>query len=561
MKQLKHLALAASLLMGSQAANAITPWANGAPYVTVYISGAVAQTNAYTQAVTTVLAQTGTVDTFNDVDPTNANAVGSRWTAHYFVGSANLGSALQGKNILLVRRTVGGSGDGVIPLVAGLSLEHLNIANLPASAWTAATSNGAVVPQSWTASITQSNATTYLSLVGSDAGIIAVDPYILLKPGTANYPAPANALITGLPVPNWPTNITTLPTAFVVNPLGGLTYGIAVTLDLYKVLQAAQKRAGTLPSTVAIGSYSEASMPSLSHEFIGSLMAGKIGAWDQVQIVDTTNNNKVISLNDTAILNDAGVAQPYKESTTGKNLTPVAVALRNDGAATFVIANSVFLGYPANANAASPALPTANDPADEDAALPIVKEPIIVSATGTLLSDWQNGTNALGFNNVQVGTSGGKPVYANRWGIALNSADRNNKVSAAGTGGDPWRYVKIDGYAPTLINVAAGDYDYWAEGTLLYKGGLNAKKLTVASALAQAMGSPTVIAPANTTQPWGQTGAFATAADPRKFTPSVPFNPSNPVVPYSHYINGKLHTEIAPVINPSGLDTPSVQMK
>jgi len=560
MKQLKHLALAASLLMGSQAANAITPWHDGAPYITVYISGAVAQTNAYTQAVTTVLAGTtatgaSTVDTFNDVDPTNANAVGSRWTAHYFVGSSKLGSALQGKNILLVRRTVGGSGDGVIPLVAGLPLEHLNIASLLASAWTSAGT------QSWTASITQSNATTYLSLVNSDAGIIAVDPYILLKPGTANYPAPANALITGLPVPNWPTTLTTLPTAFVVNPTGGLTYGIAVTLDLYKVLQAAQKRAGTLPSTVAIGSYSEASMPSLSHEFIGSLMAGKIGAWDQVQIVDATNSNKVISLNDPAILNDAGVNAPYKEATTGNNLTPVALALRNNGAATFVIANSVFLGYPANANAASPALPTANDPVDEDAALPIVKEPIIVSATGTLLSDWQNGTNTLGFNNIQVGTSGGKAVYANRWGIALNSADRNSKVTAAGTGGDPWRYIKIDGYAPTLANVAAGNYAYWAEGTLLYKGGLLAKKLTVAYELAQAMGSPTVIAPGNTNQAWGQTGAFAMAADPRKFTPSVPFNPSNPVVPYSHYIKGKLHTEIAPVINPTGQDTPFVQMK
>ncbi len=557
MKKLNTLATTIALLVSSQAANALTPWANGAPNITIYVSGAVAQTKAYSQVVSGTLALANSVDTFNDVDPVTGS-IGSRWTAHYFTGNANLGSGLAGKKILLVRRTAGGSGYGVIPLINNIPLEHLNIVGLPASAWLA---DGT---QAWKQTIGADNAATYLTKKVSDGGMIAVDPNIILKPGTTNYPDQQPELTTGAPEPGWPLNLTTVPTTgkakFTILPTGGLVYGVAVTLDLYKVLQAAQKRAGSLPESAVIGNYSETDMPNLNRNILASLLTGKIGAWDQVKIVDKTDGDSVKSLLDSAILADAGVAAPYKESTTGSNLTPVALALRNNGAATSVIAYSVFLNYPGTKNAFAPAAKTADNAVDEDASLPIVKEPIIISDTGTLLKDWQNGTNVLSFNNVVDGLG-----FAKRWGIAINTADKNNSVTATGAGGDPWRYIRIDGYAPTLENVAAGVYSYWAEGVVLYRASKAdpqwAFKTKLMKSLADSLGSPAIAGTVNTTQAWGKTGTFATTADPRGFAAAIPFNPSNPVVPFSHKNNGAVHTEIVPVADAAANGGLAVQLK
>ncbi len=558
MKKLNTLALAVSLLAGAQSAQALTPWQNGKPDITVYTSGGAAQDKAYGQVVSTTLAAPGTLDTFADVDPATGS-VGARWTSFYFTGNANLGSGLAGKKILLEKRSYGAAGYGVVPLVGGILLEHLNIVGLPKTAWDA---NGT---KQWKKTIDGSNASKYLVKKLSDGGFLGVDPDILLKPGTENYPEQVNQLTTGLPEAGWPLTLKQVPktgsSAFTVVPTGGLVYGVAVTLDLYKVLQAAQKRAGTLPGSVVIGSYDENSLPNLNRNVLASLLAGKIGAWDQVKIIDKTDGNSVKTLLDSSILADAGVAAPYKESTTGTNLTPVAVGRRNKGAAIGAVAYSKFLNYPGAVNAFPPAAKTIDNAVDEDATLPIVKSPGGAADTGNLLKDWQNGTNATGFNNVVDGSG-----YAKRWGIAINSADRNSSVTNTGTGGDPWRYIRIDGYAPTLENVAAGVYPHWAEGAVIYRttrpGDAQwALKTKLLKAFADDLGSPTVANAVNTTQAWGKTGIFATTADPRGFTATVPFNTSNPVVPLTHKHNGFTHTEIVPVADPAAAGGLAIQLK
>ncbi|TAN64692.1 MAG: hypothetical protein EPN17_18885 [Methylobacter sp.] len=557
MKKSNTLALAVSLLAGAQSAYALTPWANGTPQITVYTSGGAAQDKAYGQVVTTTLAAPGTVDTFSDVDPATGS-VGSRWTAYYFTGNANLGAGLAGKKILLEKRSYGAAGYGVVPLVGNIALEHLKITGLSQADWDV---NGT---QQWKKTIDGANAATYLVKTVSDGGFLGVDPDILLKPGTENYPTPVNELSTGLPEFNWPLTLKQVPrtgaNGFTVVPTGGLVYGVAVTQDLYKVLQAAQKRAGALPSSVVIGSYDEASLPNLNRNVLASLLAGKVGAWDQIKIIDKTDGDTVKTLLDSSILDDAGVAEPYKESTTGANLTPVAVGRRNNGAAIGAVAYAKFLNYPGTQNAFPPASKTVDNAVDEDATLPIVKSPGGASDTGNLLKDWQNGTNATGYNNVVDGLG-----YAKRWGIAINSADRNSSVTADGTGGDPWRYIRIDGYAPTLENVAAGVYPHWAEGSVIYRtkkaGDAQwAVKTKLLKAFADDLGSPTVANAVNTTQAWGKTGIFATTADPRGFTASIPFNTSNPVVPLTHNNGGSTHADIVPVINNAVSDL-AIQLK
>jgi hypothetical protein len=555
MKHTTKLSLTISLLLGSQAAFALTPWTD-TPEITIYTSGGAAQDKAYGEVVKKTLAASGTLDIFDDVNPKNGN-VGSRWTSYFFIGNDKLGAGLAGKKILLEKRIAGAAGYGVVPVVAGIPIEHLNVIGSKAADWTA---NG--VGQ-WKAEISSTNGSKYLTKKVSDAGFLGVDPDSLLKPGTENYPTPVNEVITGKPEAKWPLNIKMFPKSgergFTVIPTGGLVYGVAVTQDLYQVLQVAQRRAGILSSDAKVGGYSEADLPTLNRNVLGSFFAGKIGNWEQFQFVDKTDGNKVKSLLDTDVLKEAVVVEPTKNT---EKLTPVGVGRRNNGAAIGAVAYAKLLNYPGTANSIAPALPTPNKLVDENASLPIVKSPTGTSDTGNLLKDWQAGTNISGYNNVIDGAGN-----ARIWGLAFNSADRNNSVKADGTGGDGWRYIKVDGYAPTLENVAAGNYPLWAEGSFIYRTKNSAdktweSKTKLLKTLADDLGSPTVANLVNTTQPWGKTGIFATTADPRGFVNDVPFQDSNPVVPFSHIgSDGLVHLEIAPVADSNAKGGLALQLK
>lgn len=538
MKKSHELALAVSLLCGAQSAWALTPWADGAPDLVVYTSGGAAQDQAITRVVSNTLAAPGTLDTFSDV---SGSSVGGRWQAFYFTGNANLPGGLAGKKIILEKRSYGAAGYGVVPLLAndgeGLPLEHLNIVGLAEASWD---SDGA---KKWKKAISGDNAAAYLTKVVSDGGFLGVDPDILLKPNTENYPEQVNELTTGAPEANWPLNLNQVPAGFTQISTGGLVYGIAVTEDLYKALQAAQKRAGSLPESVEIGAYDAHSLPNLNRTFVASILAGKISHWEQVKIVDK-NTQQAVSLTDAAF--DAGIAAPFKNE-DGK--TPVGVGRRNKGAAIGAVAYAKFLNYPGTANANKPADNTPNG--DEALAAPIVKSPGGVNATNNLLKDWNNGSNASGLN----------PGSQKVWGLAVNSGDKD-------AGANPWRYVRIDGYAPTIENVAAGVYPHWAEGVVLYRTEKSGDpqwtdKKALLKAFADDLGSPTVAKAVNTQLPFGLSGIFATTKDPRGFTASIPFNPDNPVVPLTHYCTatGSTHTGIVPVADDQAAGGLQIQLK
>lgn len=544
MFKLKKLALATSLLLGANSAQALTPWTDGAPDLIIYTSGGAAQDRAISLAVENALAEPGSLDTFNDLQGTT---VGGRWQAFYFTGKTGLPGSLAGKKIVFEKRSYGAAGYGVVPLFAnegaGLALEHLKIDGLAQDKWVAGST-----AKTWNASITSANATTYLTKTLSDGGFLGVDPDILLKPNTENYPEQVNELTTGAPEANWPTTLNKVPDGFTIIPTGGLVYGVGVTADLYKVLQAAQKRAGTLPATAEIGHYEAKDLPNLNRNFVASVLSGKIPSWEQVKIVDKTDGNQAKSLNHPDILADAGVSAPYKNV---DNKTPVGVGRRNKGAAIGAVAYAKFLNYPGTANANKPA---SNTPAgDEDIAAPIVKSPGGVRATNNLLIDWNNGTNTSSLNPKISEADAASPKV---WGLAVNGGDGNPGTSAAGVGGNNWRYVKIDGYAPTIENVAAGAYPHWAEGVVLYptnraSDAAWADKKALLKAFADDLGSPTVAAAVKTTLPYGVSGIFATTKDPRNFTAEIPFNVNNLVVPLTHYcdVTGSTHTAIVPVLD------------
>jgi hypothetical protein len=550
MKKLNKLAVAISLLAGSQGSFALTPWANGAADLVVYTSGGAAQDLAIAKVISTTLAASGTVDTFSDISGTT---IGGRWQAFYFTGNSALTGGLAGKKIIFVKRSYGAAGYGVVPLFAnngeGIPLEQLNIEGTQLADWTA---DGA---GKWKQVIDSSNANKYLAKKISDGGFLGVDPDILLQPGTENYPEQVNEVSTGAPELSWPTDINKAPDGFTRVSTGGLVYGVAVTLDLYKVLQAAQKRSGALPSSVTIGQYTDVALPNLNRNFLASIFAGKIASWEQVKIVDKTVTPAAAkTLTNADILADAGVSAP--DLTGGK--TPVGVGRRNKGAAIGAVGYAKFLNYPGTANASKPAVNT--PPSDDPIAAPLVKSPGGSSATDALLIDWNARTNTSGLNGNSLKV----------WGVALNSGDRNPGATADGvTAGKAWRYIKIDGYAPTIENVAAGVYPHWAEGTVLYRTTKSsdtqwADKTTILKTFADSLGSKTVAAAVNGSGlTFGVSGIFATTKDPRGYVAEIPFNPANPVVPLTHFCtatNSTL-TSVVPVADDTVAGGLQIQLK
>lgn len=580
MTKLTKLAAVVSLLAASQAASALTIWGNGAPYITIYTSGGSAQDKALNNAVS-ALAVSGTVDTFQDVFTANIRqsstlinnfpTYGGSFTAWYFTGANNLTDvSLHGKNILLIKRTLGSAGYGVIPLLDNTPLDNLSVSGLstqanwlsPAAssaaygvttkAYTApivTTLNGGVTTN--TTTVPANAASTYLTQIASQGGFTGVDAPSLLQPGW-NYPAAIKEISTNAPVATFTTSYT--PAALTQKnitrfPTGGEIYGIAVTTDLYKVLQAAQIADGslTLPSGHSIGSYTaDGDLPTLSSNFIAALLAGNIPDWSKV-LVNTTANG-VQALTSTTLTTAAGVTAPGN--------TAVAVAIRNAGAAVGAVGYAKFLGYPYVAGSSAPAQVTPDTATDEENALPLIKAPTNATDTDNLLNDWQYGDNASGHNNVPGSFfSDAQPTYqkSHIWGVALQTGDRN-QTSAYG-----YRYVKVDGAAPTIANVANGTYKFWAEGEVLVNPAvLNPTPFNTASAqlflkdFGLQLGS---IAIANAVdnsgssslvQPYGPAGIFATPLSAPAGAVSVPYVLSNPFVPFSHAVAGNTTLGITP---------------
>jgi hypothetical protein len=614
--KLKALAVAVAALAGTQSAHALTPWINGAPDLVIYTSGGAAQDAALERVITTNLAATGTVHKFQD----DAN----RFTGFYFTGSTAIDglpgttapyNALSGKKIYIAKRSLGAAGYGVVPLLAngaaGLDLDNLNIFKTTAAVLTkwkdiASTSNGlAGTFQVSTdggvtkGSLTGTNAADYLDPKKSDAGFTGVDAATLLQPGTLNYPQAVIELSTGFATAGWVDTLT--PSAIgggvTVIPTGGLVYGIGVTKDLYQVLQKAQILTGSLSGTykdslnanqTTLGRYEEPSLPSLSRNFLAAIFSGSVATWNDVKVVpiyDTTGafiapaSRVAVSLRtlaSTAYSAGPGLAVALPAITPPVDAN-VGVGVRNPGAAIGAVGYAKLLNYPNVAGSYPPAdasFSAAGDP---------IQQPGGAGDTGKLLADWNGGTaTAVDANGVALNTAG-----HTLWGLALNSADKLNAsaVTAAGTNTlavNDWRYIKIDGAAPTIENVFSGNYPYWAEGEVLasVKGSTQAEALltssgnavnhkaaknAILSKFAKDLGNDTTVSnTVNTglTAAWGVTGIFpTTVTDPT----AISAIPNGKVSVFEHNQSGNVATPrvgVVPVPRSStGSPTVILQLK
>ena len=552
--KINTLVAAVSLLAAAQSAQALTPWDNGNAEVKIFTSGGAAQDRAIEEAIKFGLAAPDTLDVFHDLDGTKK---GNRFQGFYFTGASTLPAGLAGKRIYIAKRSLGAAGYGVVPLAGNIGLDQLDIflsssngtqGSSQLAAWQA---DGA---KSWKAPITASGSNSGQSAWSnylvqnqlSDGGFTGVDADALLKPGTDNYPELVKEPSTNANTANWNTSLTTdnLTNSNIARvPTGGLVYGIGVPLDFYKVLQVAQYKSGQLPADTLsnIGKYDdEQYIPSLSHDFLASLLAGKVANWSDVKIVDrSVSGTPTIALTDASITGIAGV-------TTLPPSTKVVIGRRNKGAAIGAVPYAKILGYPYVQGATAPKAATLNTAnTDTGPTAPIAKNPGGANATDALLTDWQNGSNTSGFN----------PSSNKFWGFAIQGGDRNGNTS------QPWRYVRIDGAAPTIANAANGSYPLWAEGEVLIRpaSAIGADKVAALEAFASALGNVSVAKSVNTNAvlPFGQSGVFATTKTDNSAFVSIPFDPQNPIVPLSHVTNsGYTSLGVTPVAFKNGAANP-----
>ena len=518
--KLNKLAAAVALLTGTQVTWALPP---EAPVnITINISGGGAQDPAIDGFIEK-LAIAGTFDKYYDNQ--NTSNPGQRFRAYFFQTNnaliPGLSTGATPVNVLIYKRTYGAAGYGVTPILDDTyQVQQLDIK-----------AAGAVAPKQNGESFYRV-ATTNLQNTRSDAGITGVG--IEMFSGI-NYPT-AVGTDPAFPI----LDVSKAPNKLTIKPAGGLAYGIGVTLDLYKALQAAQIATGTLPAGTKIGDYqNEASIPTLSRNFLASLISGKVRTWDEVSVIDErpiaagkTKGDNLGTL--TSFASQAGITAPLKN---GKNL--VAVANRNKGAAVGAAIYATILNAPGTANSFNPATSPGN-PTNG----PIVTQPPGTGQVDGVLTDWQSGGNASTYN------ADGLP----HWGIGLQSLDFNASGALGKDPSRPYRFIRIDGYAPSLNNVASGNYPVWAESTIQWRnesnGGPTGDKKVILEKFADDVGSTAAAAVVNQklVTTWGPSGIFAVSSS-SSIASNEPFDTTKPVVNYTHINGGVLNGAVVPVYN------------
>ena len=300
---------------------------------------------------------------------------------------------------------------------------------------------------------------------------------------------------------NTPSGYSPMTPALLANldvtPGAALVFNTPVNKALRDALQRAELGAA------CVGSETVACMPSLSKNQVASLLSGTIKKWSTLKV------------NGTSLTAVAGVTAPDNDL--------VHICRRVRGSGTQATTNAKMNHVPCTPGAKLPTEATNG-----------ISGPVTVLNSGSgdvevCLDDFNNGTNDGGKN-------GG---LKHTWAIGVQSTEKN--VDNA----HDYRYIKINGIAPTIQNAAKGLYEDWVENSFQWRksgliGAPAGDALVMMQKIATDSGSPTIIA--NNLNPsfvysWGQGGYLALAS--HGFAVSTPFSTSNPVTPYSHAAGGQ----------------------
>lgn len=301
-------------------------------------------------------------------------------------------------------------------------------------------------------------------------------------------------------------------------------FGVQVNLKLYRALQATMASVGALPASCAptaagVQDESEACMPSLTTEQLSSIFgANRMGDWRNLRVGTTAATQRLVAaVGDTLPTNFSIHAC---QRTTGSGTQAMSYLQFHNA--------PCFSGAEPLASAATATIGTEAGTAK-----------VLHSNSGQ--GDVDNCLQALN-DGADVGTftpyaSAKVPAGAFRWAIGTSSVDRNE------TKAKPFRYIKVDGYAPSLVNVVKGRYKYWGELTQVGAVSGGAQEVALATDIINNMKNADQLPTLNKTFDWGVSG-FLGIATSSTFAPTnttainglmnAAFDPARPVNPYSH---------------------------
>lgn len=467
--------------------------ADTANQLTLRISGSSAHDKGLMQLMRLTTAGGAEICAANTLDvytSGTADTTPGNDTIYFCTAGADSGFAAGSKRLAVIKRSGGGSGTGVGGLIkAGTVLlddaSSINSRFLdPTNATVAATVGSSQAVSGNFSAFTMhksiSSALTVASATGADVGISDVEPVNFKKVFNPDLKSSELAALT-------------------VKGISSVIFAVPVTRGIYERLQAVEFGTSNVcnPNNASYGNITNASsnanldacMPSLSRSQIQALYTGNLADWaqltsshtDGLNVATATTPDYTAGMVDTQIYLERRVASSGTQKSFDIFFTAEGCL---DGAQSFlatganVVQNSSGSTIPGNLKA--------HDLAGRGA-IGVLSSELVFDPTGV--------------------------------------AD-----STAGAG--KWRFIKMNGAAPTVLNAVKGSYDLFFESTLQYRNAtvntlpaLSAAKKLVADAIAAKFGLPNVVNDLNVafTQTYGRGGLLGNAVDNAADVPVAPY--------------------------------------
>jgi len=401
-------------------------------------------------------------------------------------GAGALRGFPEGQKIAFHKSSVGGSGSGVGPLIQRTPVEFLDVRDLrahfaercPDSQRVHYSADGALI-----AYTEHECASPASHREIPDAGVSDVDPQFLL----GSYRLSADAI-----------------EVLSVHHANAFIFGVPVSVGLRNALQAARfapeddcnpgnpRYFDSVPAghgTQVARGESEQCMPSLSQPQLAGMFSGRLTRWHQ-------------------IMTPGGVPLAAHDAQSGQIRTPPGVRSPNDDRVYVCrrvdtsgtqAAYEMFFLHQRCTNGVSSFVNTGDN--------------VFV---GSLSSDVPGCLTALDEKNV--------------WAVGILSTETVESKK------DRWRFIKMDGVAPTLFNTYNGRWTFFVEQSYQWRNErsgqeLRGAKFALMSRIGTALGDPTIIRDLNRgfRHVWGSAGIVA-LSDPGWDTPPVRPTPGSPVV-------------------------------
>jgi hypothetical protein len=331
-------------------------------------------------------------------------------------------------------------------------------------------------------------------------------------------------------------------TATNSSPVAYLTFGVPVNLLMYQDLQKAQfptghplfdkcNPGGTLYSSdkdgvtgVHAGGIADSRNFANAEECMPNLTANEIRSIysSTAAIKNSTDMQAETLYNDKTTMAAITASAPA-------NSNIIQICRRVHGSGTQAQANAIWMGYPCDL--------TSDGSIDS----------LIMTFDGQLgantienegsgdvekcLDDFSNGTNGTGRNT----------ALNHRWSVGIQSLEKNAPSSTTFTFAHAYRFIKVDGFAPSIANVHAGDYYDFAAQNLQYRVEQPAIAADAYAALKVILTDPTKLPSLNKTQTFGVSGWLAIPSSTSKPDPQVDL--TKPISWYRRAAaNGKFNT-------------------